>query len=306
MSPAFLVENAAEKRRGKKRMVINYKKVNSETIGDSHNLPNMRELMTLIRGMKIFSSFDCKSGFWQVLLDEESKPLTAFTCPDGHFQWNVVPFGLKQAPSIFQRHMQNALRGLESICCVYVDDIRVFSKTEEEHYKHVLMVLKTIENFGIILSEKKAKLFKNRINFLGLDIDAGTHCPQPHILENIHKFPDELEDKKQFQRFLGVLTYADCYIPKLAEMRKPLQVKLGKDYVWCWTSSDTDYIRKIKKKLVTFPRLCLPDPDDRLIIETDASHEFWGEVLKASTTDTKERICCYWHVQKGRTQLSQQ
>lgn len=106
MSPAFLVENAAEIRRGKKRMVINYKKINDATNDDSHNLPNMRELLILIRGMKIFSSFDCKSGFWQVLLNEESKPLTAFTYPDGHFQWNVVPFGLKQAPSIFQRHAE--------------------------------------------------------------------------------------------------------------------------------------------------------------------------------------------------------
>ncbi|GJS49739.1 zinc finger, CCHC-type containing protein [Tanacetum coccineum] len=98
MSPAFLVENEAEKRRGKKRMVVNYKKINEATIGDSHNLPNMQELLTLLRGKSIFSSFDCKSGFWQVLLDEQSQLLTAFTCPNGHFQWKVVPFGLKQAP----------------------------------------------------------------------------------------------------------------------------------------------------------------------------------------------------------------
>lgn len=82
--------------------------------------------------------------------------------------------------------MQNALRGLESICTVYVDDILVFSKTEEEHYKHVLIVLKTIEKFGVILSFKKSNLFKEKINFLGLEIDAGTHSPQPHILENLH------------------------------------------------------------------------------------------------------------------------
>jgi hypothetical protein len=86
MSPAFLVENEAEKRRGKKRMVVNYKAINTATIGDSHNLPNKDELLTLIRGKKIFSSFDCKSGFWQVLLDEESQLLTAFTCPQGHYQ----------------------------------------------------------------------------------------------------------------------------------------------------------------------------------------------------------------------------
>nr|GFD05472.1 retrotransposon protein, putative, Ty3-gypsy subclass [Tanacetum cinerariifolium] len=83
MSPAFLVENEAGKRRGKKRMVVNYKKINEATIEDSHNLPNMQELLTLLRGKSIFSSFDCKSGFWQVLLDEQSQLLTAFTCPNG-------------------------------------------------------------------------------------------------------------------------------------------------------------------------------------------------------------------------------
>ena len=89
MSPAFLVENEAERRRGKKRMVVNYKAINAATIGDSHNMPNMQELLTLLRGKNIFSTFDCKSGFWQVLLDDDSQLLTAFTlsgclCLFGH------------------------------------------------------------------------------------------------------------------------------------------------------------------------------------------------------------------------------
>nr|GEU40147.1 retrotransposon protein, putative, Ty3-gypsy subclass [Tanacetum cinerariifolium] len=168
MSPAFLVENEAEKRRGKKRMVVNYKKVNEATIGDSHNLPNMQELLTLLRGKNIFSSFDCKYRFWKVLLGEQSQLLTAFTCPNGHFQWKVVPFGLKQAPSIFQRHMQNALRGLENFCTVYVDDIIVFSESEEKHYIHVLEVLKTI-------SKHELKSIDEQLNVL----NASTVIDEP-------------------------------------------------------------------------------------------------------------------------------
>lgn len=293
MSPAFLVNKEAEKRRGKKRMVVNYKAINDATIGDSHNLPNMHELLTLLRGKNIYSSFDCKSGFWQVLLDEESQLLTAFTCPDGLFQWKVLPFGLKQAPSIFQRHMQNALRGLEGFCTVYVDDIMIFSKNEQEHYVHVTQVLRTILKYGIILSKKKAHLFKTKINFLGLEINEGTHCPQKHILEHLHDFPNVLEDKKQLQRFLGVLTYAETYIEKLAAMRKPLQAKLKKDVIWNWSNADTDYIKKIKKVLINFPKLYLPNIEDSLIIETDASDEFWGGVLKAKNPKNEEQICRY-------------
>ena len=292
MSPAFLVENEAERRRGKKRMVVNYKSINDATIGDSHNLPNKDELLTLIRGKKMFSSLDCKSGFWQVLLDKESQLLTAFTCPQGHYQWIVVPFGLKQAPSIFQRHMQNAFRSFEKFCCVYVDDILIFSDNEQDHLRHLVTILKKCQQLGIILSKKKAQLFKTKINFLGLEIDQGTHCPQPHILEHIHKFPDKLEDKKQLQRFLGILTYASDYIPKLAALRAPLQAKLKKDIPWKWENSDSNYISKVKKNLKSFPKLYHPQPEDKLIIETDASGEYWGGVLKAVNSD-QELICRY-------------
>lgn len=295
-SPAFLVENEAEKRRGKKRMVVNYKKLNEVTKGDSHNLPNKDELLTLIRGKTIYSSFDCKSGFWQVLLDKESQLLTAFTCPTGHYQWTVVPFGLKQAPSIFQRHMNNAFRKFEEFCCVYVDDILVFSKTETEHRKHVIAILEQCKKLGIILSKKKAQLFKTKINFLGLEIDQGSHKPQNHILEHIHKFPDRLEDKKQLQRFLGILTYASDYIPKLAQIRKPLQAKLKKEVGWSWTDTDTNLMIKIKKGLKSFPTLYHPKEEDKLIIECDASDSFWGGILKAQVienNETKELICRY-------------
>ena len=124
-------------------------------IGDSHNLPNKDELLTLIRGKTIFSSFDCKSGFWQVLLDHKSQLLTRFTCPQGHYQWVVMPFGLRQAPSIFQRHMNNAFRDFEKFCCVYVDDILVFSNNDKDHHEHVLTILNRCKELGIILSKKE-------------------------------------------------------------------------------------------------------------------------------------------------------
>nr|QVW10188.1 putative reverse transcriptase [Atractylodes mild mottle virus] len=304
-SPAFLVENEAERRRGKKRMVVNYKKLNEVTLGDSHNLPNKDELLTLIRGKTIYSSFDCKSGFWQVLLDQDSQLLTAFTCPTGHYQWKVVPFGLKQAPSIFQRHMNNAFREFEEFCCVYVDDILVFSKNETEHRKHVIAILEQCKNLGIILSKKKAQMFKTKINFLGLEIDQGSHKPQNHILEHIHKFPDRLEDKKQLQRFLGILTYASDYYPKLAQIRKPFQAKLKKDVTWSWTDNDTSLMIKNKKGLKSFPTFYHPKEEDNLIIKCDASDSFWGGVLEAKTIDEdKEYIYRYTSGSFKRAELN--
>lgn len=129
--------------------------------------------------------------------------------------------------------------------------------------------------------ERKPISSKKRL--ASLEINRGTHTPQNHILENLHKFPNHIEDRKQLQRFLGVLTYAEAYIARLAEIRKPLQAKLKKDVEWSWTPADTQYVEKVKKKLGTFPKLYLPNTEDSLIIETDASNEFWGGILKAKT-----------------------
>ncbi|ACB69773.1 replicase [Eupatorium vein clearing virus] len=297
MSPAFMVNKGAEQRRGKMRMVVNYKALNDATIGDAHNIPNRDSLMALISGKRIFSSFDCKSGFWQVLLDKPSQELTAFTCPQGHYQWLVMPFGLKQAPAIFQRHMQIALNEHSAYSCVYIDDILVFSENEKDHEIHVSKVLNRCINLGIILSKKKSQLFKETIDFLGISIDKGTHSPKPHILENIHNFPERFKDVNQCRKFLGIITYAMRYIPELSRKRMFLQDKLKKNVPWTWTSEDTRLLQKLKLSLKEFPKLHIPQPGQQLILETDASQKYWGGILKAevihSNNEITEEICCY-------------
>jgi hypothetical protein len=292
-SPAFLVNKHSEQKRGKRRMVINYKKLNDHTIGDGYLLPRKDELLDQIRGKKIFSSFDCKSGFWQVLLDDSSQKLTAFTCPQGHFQWKVMPFSLKQAPSIFQRHMDQTFKGFELFCRIYVDDIIIFSDNDKDHIGHVTKVLDRCKEIGVILSLPKAQLFKESINFLGLVIDKGQIMLQGHIGENLSAFNSKITDKKQLQRFLGILNYISHFCPKVAQIRQPLQAKLKKDTIWQWSKEDTDYVEKIKKAVKHLPPVHHPGPKEPLIIETDASDKYWGGILKAQPEEGPELICGY-------------
>ncbi|KAL2543263.1 orf y [Abeliophyllum distichum] len=98
------------------------------------------------------------------------------------------------------------------------------------HENHVIQVLETAKNEGIVLSKKKAKLFKEKIGYLGLEIAYGYKQLKPHILTHIQEFPNEIQDKKQLMRFLGCLTYAESFIKDLAKMRSPLQKKLKKDH----------------------------------------------------------------------------
>ena len=114
-------------------MVINYRRLNGNTVDDAYDIPDKTELLNSIQKSRIFSKFDCKSGFWQIKMHPESIEWTAFTCPLCHFEWLVMPFGLKNAPSVFQRKMDNIFNKYKNFVCVYIDDILVFSKTKEEH-----------------------------------------------------------------------------------------------------------------------------------------------------------------------------
>ncbi|KAK4351456.1 hypothetical protein RND71_030769 [Anisodus tanguticus] len=126
-SPTFLVRKHNELKRGKAGLVIDYRELNKKTIFDGYFLPYKRNLINRLGNKKWFSKFDCKSGFWQIKLTNESKPLTAFSAPQGHYEWNVLPMGLKNAPQIFQRRMDQVFRKLADFCIIYVDDILVYN-----------------------------------------------------------------------------------------------------------------------------------------------------------------------------------
>ncbi|KAK2387541.1 hypothetical protein QL285_061309 [Trifolium repens] len=285
-APAFYVENHNEIKRGKRRMVINYKKLNLATVGDSYKLPRKDFILEKIKGCNWFSSLDAKSGYYQLRLAEETKPLTAFSCPpQKHYEWNVLPFGLKQAPSIYQRFMDKSLEGLNHMCLAYIDDILIFTKgSKEQHLQDVETVLLRIKERGIVISKKKSKLLQKEIEYLGLILkENGELSLAPHTQEKIQAFPNELSDRKQIQRFLGCLNYIanEGFFKDLAKERKHLQKKISEKIPWSWTKTDSDIVKTIKEKIQVLPKLYNPTKEDFLIIETDASQTTWAGCMRA-------------------------
>ena len=285
-APAFYVENHNEIKRGKRRMVINYKKLNLATVGDSYKLPRKDFILEKIKGCNWFSSLDAKSGYYQLRLAEETKPLTAFSCPpQKHYEWNVLPFGLKQAPSIYQRFMDKSLEGLNHMCLAYIDDILIFTKgNKEQHLQDVETVLLRIKEKGIVISKKKSKLLQKEIEYLGLILkENGELSLAPHTQEKIQAFPNELSDRKQIQRFLGCLNYIanEGFFKDLAKERKHLQKKISEKIPWSWTKTDSDIVKTIKEKIQVLPELYNPTKEDFLIIETDASQTTWAGCMRA-------------------------
>jgi hypothetical protein len=162
-------------------------------------------------------------------MEEESIPWMAFTCPQGHFEWLVMPLGLKNVPTLFQIKMQNNFNKNQEFVLIYIDDMLIFSKSYKEHIAHLDMFFRKVEQNDLILSKKKMKICKEKINFLCHEIGEGKIYLQDHIANFFLKFLDAIDDKKVLQQFLGIVNYARNYIDNLAKVAGPLYAKLRKN-----------------------------------------------------------------------------
>ena len=133
-------------------MVINYKEVNKNIKFDGYYIPNKEILINLARGKNYYSKFDCKPGFWQIKMDNDSIPITAFSTPKDHYEWLVMPFGLKNVPQIFQRKMDKIFPDYSNFIIVYIDDMLICSSNEKDHENHLNTLITLYKEHGIVLS----------------------------------------------------------------------------------------------------------------------------------------------------------
>ncbi|GKB25639.1 ORFIII-like polyprotein [Tanacetum coccineum] len=273
-------------------MVFNYKSLNDNTYKDQYCLPGINMIIKRIGGAKIFSKFDLKSGFHQVAMDEESIPWTAFLVPGGLYEWLVMPFGLKNAPAVFQRKMDKCIKGTESFIVVYIDDKLVFSKNEKDHAKHLERMLNICEDNGLVLFPTKMKIAVSTVDFLGAVIGEGTIKLQPHIIKKIVNFnEEELMTKKGLRSFLGILNYARNRIPKLGILLRPLYEKTNTHGDKRLKPSNYELVRKIKEQVQNLPDLEIPQETAYIILETDGCMEGWGGILKWKRSKEDPRKC---------------
>ena len=124
-------------------------------------------------------------------MDEKNIPLTAFSTPQGHYEWIVMPFGLKNEPQICQRRTDNIFKDINHYCLVYIDDILVFSKAIEQHKDDGLTVIQRCIDHGIILSKNKCIYAEQEIESLDLEIKAGQIILQKYIMKKIENSPEK-------------------------------------------------------------------------------------------------------------------
>lgn len=192
-------------------------------------LPTTDEILAKLAGSNVFLSLDAASGFWQIPLHSESSLLTTFITPFARYCFKRLPFGISIAPEIFQRKMNKLLGDL----AVYMDDLIVHGKSQEEHDECLRRVLESIEQAGLKLNKEKCIFRQKELHFLGHVINERGVRPDPGKVRAIAEL-QALQTVSELKCVLGMINYMGRYIPDLATVGSPLFDLLKGTAAWTW------------------------------------------------------------------------
>ena len=211
------------KKNGKLQFCIDLGKSNAHMIQDSYSLPRIESTLDSLNEAVWFTALDLKSGYWQVEMDEASKPLTAFTGgPLGFYECDCMPFGLVNAPATFQRLMETCLGDLQPNCClICLDDIIVFSKMPREHLTQLRTVFEKLKEAGLKLKPIKCDFLKKSLVYLGKRISKADIETDDRKVKVVQEWPVP-KTVTEVRSVLGFTNYYHRFIFKYAQVAQPL------------------------------------------------------------------------------------
>ncbi|GBG73111.1 hypothetical protein CBR_g12827 [Chara braunii] len=254
--------------------------LNRYTVKKSYPMPCSDELFDRLADNRFFTKIDLRSGYHLIRVTAADQPKTAFRSRFGHYEFTVMPFGLTNTPATFQRAMNDIFRDiLEQYVLVYLDDILVYSRTLEEHLRHLRDVLDRLCRHGFYAKLSKCRFAQHKVDFLGHYVsDQGLHMDDAKITA-IVEWPAPTS-AKQLRSFLGLTSYYSNFIRGYARYSYILtSTLLRKNPPWAWTPLHEDAFRALKKAVTCTPVLHLPDFYRPFILTTDASDFPVGAVL---------------------------
>lgn len=284
---AFATEPVlVRKKDGPWRVCMDYRKLNEQTAVDKYPLPRIADLLRTIKGATVFSAIDLRAGYWNIPMEEQSKPYTAFRGINGLYEYEVMPFGLKNAPATFQRAMDVIFKDLivQGTLRVYLDDILISAATGEEHLRVLEEVFRRLQRFGLRVNLPKSFFLRRFVDYLGHRVGAGKLQPQERKVAAIRKIRPP-RNASELRHLLGVLSYYRQYIPKFANCTAPLTHLLKKGVPFKWTEKHTKAQQDLINQLADAV-LNLPLDNDNFVVETDASDFAAGCILSAQRGET--------------------
>ena len=279
---------------------INLRRLNSLTVKDSHPLPRICETLESLAGAAHYTTIDMNSGFWQVLMDDESKQYTAFTLGSmGLYECESMPFGLCNTPPTFQRLMLNCLGELNLMyCLIYLDDVIIFSRTEEEHLEQMHVVFDRFREHGLKLKPSKCEVFQTEINYLAHHVSKEGVLPSKKNLEAIAQCPPP-DTYTKVKSFVGLVGHYRHFIKGFANIAAPLydltsgENKDKKSEHLDLPPEACEAFDHLKAACLQAPILAFPDFGKPFLVETDASSKGLGAVLSQKQSDGRYHPIAY-------------
>lgn len=249
-----------KKKDGSMRLCIDYKGINNVTIKDKYPLPRIDELLDQLRGASWFSKIDLASGYHQILIAETDVMKTAFNTRYGQFEFVVMLFGLTNAPAVFMRLMNEVFHDyLDKFVIVCIDDILIYSRSEEEHKEHLRKVLERLRDRKLFAKLSNRRFWKQEIGFLGHRVSEKGVSVDPEKIEVIQKWPRPTA-VTEIRSFLGLAGYYRKFVKAFSSIAKPLTRLTGIEVPFLWDEHTERAFNKLKEALTTAPILALPQP----------------------------------------------
>ena len=292
-SPAGAPILFVKKADGSLRLCVDYRGINKITIKNRYPLPLIPELLDKVGKAKRFTALDMRDGYHLLRMAPGEEWKTAFRTRYGLFEYNVVPFGLCNAPAAFQHLMNDVLREyLDDFVVIYLDDVLIYSESASEHKRHVRMVLEKLRQAGLYAKPEKCLFSVEEVTFLGYLISPHGIRMDPKKVEAVTSWPTPLS-QHDIQVFLGFANFYRKFINEYSRVVTPLTSLLKKGVTFRWSSEAQKAFRSLKEAFTTAPILRHFDRTRPAILEADASNEALGGTVSQYDDDGVLHPCAF-------------
>ncbi|CAI7758131.1 unnamed protein product [Closterium sp. NIES-53] len=273
-----------------RRMCGDYRGLNKVTASDRYPMPMAEEIFDQLHGSWVFSTLDLRQGFNQIPIAEEDKRKTAFHGPDGLYEWNYMPFGLRNASAVFQRVMDTVLREVKGAAC-YIDDVIIFSPDGERHVEDIEATLTAIQAAGLTCHPGKCRFGHSSVAYLGFEVAGGELSIQKAKVEVLDRV-GRPRDRSRLRALLGFLNYYRKFIPDFSKRVAPLNKLLREDQKWQWEEPQEEALKGLMEAVKSGAVLKLPNGKAPFVLYTDWRSVGMGAVL-SQLEEGQEKVVAF-------------
>jgi hypothetical protein len=268
-----------KKKDGSLRLCVDYRPLNVVTIKNKYPLPHIDVLFDPLAGAKVFSKIDLRSGYHQIKIRPCDIPKTVFSTRYGLYEYLVMSFGPTNAPAYFMYLMNFVLMTeLDKFVVVFIDDILIYSKNEEEHAEHLRIVLQRLRAHKLYAKFSKCEFWLDNVKFLGHSISKEGISVDPSKVQEVMDWKPP-KTVHQIRSFLGLAGYYRHFIPDISRIAKPMTELLQKEVKFVWSEDCEKAFHTLRQHLTTAPVLVQPDNSKPFEVFCDALGTGLGCVL---------------------------